>query len=279
MIFDSLAERSEQLYSTVLRSDVTDKQLNGIERKQAIVQIALTAGRVNVQDLAEHFDVSTVTIRADLKSLDDSAILVRTRGGAIPRRLAGPELSITEKTNEHAGLKRQIGEKACEFIREGDAIILDSGTTTAELAQHLSRFENLMVMTNGLNIAQALVTASGVEVMLTGGTLRKKSQSIFGKHAEDSLSHYQFDKLILGVDGFDIKTGLTTHSEYEASLNRRMCASAKEIIVVTDSSKFDRASLHKICGFDEIDILITDAGIPDSIADTLRGAGVELIIV
>lgn len=272
-------ERSKVQYRRINFHNLSNSGMNTTERRHEIVQLALADGRVDVPELARRFAVSDVTIRADLKLLNDRGILVRTRGGALASNRVLRELSLAEKASEGAGIKRKLAERACDFIQSGDSLILDSGTTTAEIAKQLDRFERLSVMTNGLNVAQILATMSGVEVMITGGTLRKKSQSFFGRHAEESLSRYHFDKLILGVDGFDLNAGITTHFEHEAVLNRRMCEAAKRIIVVTDSSKFDRAGLHKIRGFGEIDVLVTDAGIPDKFANALENCGVRLSIV
>lgn len=253
--------------------------LGTTERRHEIVQLALAEGRVDVGDLARRFAVSDVTIRADLNLLGERGILHRTRGGAMASNRILRELSVAQKEGEHADIKHALAQRCCDFIAEGDSLILDSGSTTAEIARCLHRFRRLMVMTNGLNVAQNLSTHEGVEVMMTGGTLRKKSQSFFGPHAEESLSRFNFDKLVLGVDGYDFAVGITTHFEYEAILNRRMCAAAKSIIVVTDSSKFNRAGLHKIRDFGEIDVLVTDSGIPDKFASAFEACGVELAII
>lgn len=253
--------------------------LGTAERRHEIVQTALGEGKVDVAELARRFGVSDVTIRTDLNLLDQRGLLVRTHGGAMASSRILQELSITEKAAARLGVKRKLAEAACAFVKPGDAIILDSGTTTAEIAPLLSGIGRLMVMTNGLNVAQNLAAADGVELLMTGGKLRKTSQSFFGGHAEEALSRYNFDTLFLGVDGFDLQSGLTTHFEYEAILNRRMCAAAKKVIVVADSSKFNRSGVHRICGPDDVDILITDSGIPASFARSLESCGVRLTIV
>lgn len=189
------------------------------------------------------------------------------------------ELSLSERTTERLWIKRKLAERACDFISEGDAIILDSGTTTAEIAQRLDRFESLMVMTNGLNIANILAGSANVDLMVTGGTLRKKTQSFYGRPAEDNLLRYHFDKVFLGIDGFGLNVGFTTHFEHEAVLNRGMCSVSQQVIVVADSTKFQRPCLHKIRGADEIDILVTDSDIPDNYVRELEGLGVELAVV
>ncbi|MEX0297885.1 MAG: transcriptional repressor AgaR [Kordiimonas sp.] len=252
--------------------------MNTIERRHDIVQMALDIGKVQVDDLVKKYGVSAVTIRADLNILDQKGLLVRARGGAVASNVITQELSIDEKHSEQLAVKRKLADIACKYINEGDTILLDSGTTTAEIARCLHQFKRLVVMTNGLNVAQNLVKAEGVEVLMTGGTLRKKSLSFYGRQAEESLQRYHFDKVILGVDGFDFHVGITTHFEYEAILNRLMCDVAKEIIVVTDSSKFNRSGVHKIRSFGDIDILITDEGIPDAFAQSLEKDGVRIVI-
>ncbi|EGM76612.1 transcriptional regulator of sugar metabolism [Rheinheimera sp. A13L] len=253
--------------------------LNTIERQQEIVRLTQQLGKVAVRELADRFAVSEVTIRSDLAVLDQKKLLVRSRGGALINSELSRELSLKEKRHCYSALKQQLGAAAAGLIRDGDRVILDSGTTTQQVAAHLADHKDLIVMTNGLNIAMELAQKEEVEVMLTGGLLRKKSMSFYGNVAEKSLRDYNFNKLILGVDGFDLKAGLTTHFEKEASLNRLMCDIANEIIVVTDSSKFDQRAFHVICGSANIHSLVTDSGIPEQYAEHLTKQGVQLHII
>lgn len=249
-----------------------------IERRHDIVQLTLAHGKVCVSELADNYQVSEVTIRTDLNYLQNKKLLIRSRGGAMANNTVPKELSINEKHCAQMDIKRKLAQLAFQQINEGDAIILDSGSTIAELANCLNSFDRLVVMTNGLNVAQNLIDAPGVEVLMTGGVLRKTSLSFYGRQAEDSLERYHFDKAFLGVDGIDFNSGITTHFEYEAMMNRLMRRVAKQVITVTDSSKFNRSGVHKICGLAEIDVLITDEGIPDAFAQTLERNGVKLII-
>ncbi|WP_286232740.1 transcriptional repressor AgaR [Thalassotalea sediminis] len=252
--------------------------MNTIERRHDIVQQTLKLGKVHVSALAKSYQVSEVTIRGDLNYLDMKNLVRRTRGGAMASSTVPKELSINEKHCAQIDIKRKLAILAHKQVQEGDAIILDSGSTIAELANCLHDFERLVVMTNGLNVAQNLIDAPGVEVLMTGGVLRKTSLSFYGRQAEDSLERYHFDKAFMGVDGIDFNSGITTHFEYEAMMNRLMRRVAKEVITVADSSKFNRSGVHKICGLAEIDVLITDAGIPDAFAQALERNGVNLII-
>jgi len=264
----------------------TSIAMNSTQRRQDIIQIAQNCGQVLVNDLVEKYNVSAVTIRADLNQLSRKGLLVRSRGGAMANNEVSQELSIDQKHNERIEIKQKLAQAVCNQLKEGETIILDSGSTTAEVAKSLGQFNRLVVMTNGLNVAQNLATLNqysshqnNIEVLMTGGTLRHKSLSFYGHQAEEAVNRYHFDKVILGVDGFDFNAGLTTHFEYEAILNRKMCDVAKQIVVVTDSSKFNRCGIHKIRAINEIDILVTDNGIPDSFVQTLERKGVKLVIV
>ena len=260
-------------------SGSTEASMSSTERRHEIVQLAIGSGRVRVTDLAERFSVSEVTIRNDLKLLESRGVLSRTHGGALASNRMIRELSLIEKSIEHIGVKRRLAEAACQFISSGDSIIVDSGSTTGEIAKLLSKFERLTVMTNGLNVATAVSCIENIQLMMTGGVLRHKSQSFFGRHAEEGLDRYNFDTLFLGADGIDFRAGVTTHFEREALLNKRMCEVAHKVIAVVDSSKFNRSSLHKICGLDELDVVITDRGIQDNFAGALEKYGVHLVIV
>ena len=134
-------------------------------------------------------------------------------------------------------------------------------------------------MTNGMNVANSLLDAEGVELLMTGGHLRRQSLSFYGDQADQSLQNYHFDILFLGVDAIDLERGVSTHNEDEARLNRRMCEVAERIIVVTDSSKFNRSSLHKIIDTQRIHTIIVDEGIPAECLQELHRSGVEVIIV
>jgi len=252
--------------------------MNTIDRRHNITQLALKQGKVKVNDLSSLFNISAVTIRLDLKFLANKGLLARCHGGAIATNLISKEFSVEQKYNQQKLIKQKIAKLACQQLKEGEAIILDSGTTTEEVAKSLSVFRRLVVMTNGLNIAHNLLHSEHFEVLMTGGTLRKKSMSFYGRQAEESIQRYHFDKVILGVDGIDFNSGITTHFEYEAMLNRIMCEVAKEIIVVTDSSKFNQTGIHKICSFDKITTIITDPNIPDNFSQALKKAGVKIVI-
>jgi len=256
-----------------------NKTLKTPERRNEIVQIINKKGRASVEELSKKFRVSVVTIRNDLSFLENRALIHRVYGGALTRNVVAFDTAIIEKQKLHAEEKRRIGAAAAKMIFDGDSVLIDSGTTTMEIAKNIKNRKELTVMTNAINIATELAGIPGITVMLTGGTLREKSFSLVGPHAEAVLKEFYFDKLFLGVDGFDIDFGLTTPNFLEARLNRFMVEMAKEVIAVMDSSKFGRRSLSLIVKPDQIDKIITDNNIPKNYLEALQDLGIEVILV
>ena len=254
--------------------------LSLIERRLEIVRQTESRGKVGVEELARLLKVSQVTIRNDLNALNSKGLVVRARGGAVASNRLTRELSMHERPKDNLSVKRVLGRAVAELIGEDvRTVALDSGTTTEEVALSLLDHQNLTVVTNGLNVASALARAGHIEVLVTGGILRTRSLSFFGKHAEECLRHMHFDKFVLGADGIDVGVGVTTHFAQEASLNRRMCNMASDIILVSDSSKFGKRCPHIVCKFDRIGTLVTDAGIPSDTARQLASQGVNLHII
>jgi Transcriptional regulators of sugar metabolism len=259
-----------------------DKRVPGTsERREQIIQRLRQQGSVQVNDLSAHFGVSTVTIRNDLAFLEKQGIAVRAYGGALicDGNTPAAEPSVEDKSSLNTSLKRGIAAVAAGMIKPGHRVILDSGTTTFEVARLMRNHQDVIVMTNGMNVANALLDAEGVELLMTGGHLRRQSQSFYGDQAEQSLQNYHFDMLFLGVDAIDTERGVSTHNEDEARLNRRMCEVAERIIVVTDSSKFNRSSLHKIIDTPRIDMVITDEGIPADSLKELQRLSIDVLLV
>lgn len=250
-----------------------------VERRNEIVELVNTKGKVRVEDLASRFNVSTVTIRNDLSFLEKKGYIIRSHGTAIQNSGLIAELSVHEKRHRNIEIKAILGKAAAGLIEDGDIVILDSGTTTLEIARSLRQVENVVVMTNGLDVAMELSSRSGVEVLMTGGVLRKDSMSFSGPQSEAGIKNHRFDKVFLGVDGFDFKAGLTTYNEQEASLNRLMCELSDHVIAIADSSKFGKHSCHMIRNFDAIDTIITDSGIPNEYLKILKNHNVDVILV
>jgi DeoR family transcriptional regulator of aga operon len=249
------------------------------ERRRLIVQTLNQDGRVLVGDLAKQFRTSQVTIRKDLDILQGQGRIHRTHGGALPASESALEdPTLREKEKLHRKEKLQIAAAAARMVKEGQVVVLDSGTTTTAIAHALRKFENLTVITNAVNIAAEL-SGSSLEVILTGGTLRKNSFSLVGPIAEETLRRLNADILFLGVDGFDMHYGLSTPNLLEAKVNRVMMDVARVAVAVCDSSKFGRRSLSSIAPTAAVHHLITDRGISKSELATLKKAGIQVTLV
>lgn len=249
------------------------------ERRQHILSLIQKKGRVLVDELSNDLDLSKITIRKDLDYLQSKDLLVRTHGGALPVQsgaLSDP--SIQEKEELHHEEKTRIAKAAAALVSEGQCIILDSGTTTTEIARTLTAFRHLTVITNALNIAAELAR-SDFEIILIGGTLRKNSLSVVGPLAEDVLKEMHADIVFLGVDGFDINVGLTTPNVLEARVNRAMVKASEKVVAVCDSSKFNRRSLSLIVGAGAIHHVITDKKLPMDDIKAIQDAGIQVTIV
>lgn len=249
------------------------------ERRRDILEILNRDGRVLVADLARHFRTSQVTIRKDLEILHVHGRVHRTYGGALPAQESALEdPTLREKEKLHRKEKLQIAAAAAGMVKEGQVVILDSGTTTSAIALALRDFVNLTIITNAVNIAAAL-GGSTFEVILTGGTLRKNSFSLAGPIAEETLHRLNADILFLGVDGFDVHYGLSTPNLLEANVNRAMMEVARVAVAVCDSSKFGRRSLSSIAPPSAVHQVITDRGITRSDLSALRKAGIAVTLV
>ena len=230
------------------------------ERRRAILDIVNREGRVLVKDLAPRFNTSQVTIRKDLEILHSQGTVYRTHGGALPVQTGALlDPSLREKEKLHRKEKLRIGAAAAALVKEGESVVLDSGTTTTMMARALRDFRNLTVITNAVNIAAELAGTS-VQVILTGGVIRENSFSLVGPLAEESLRRL-------------------TPNILEAKVNRVMVEISRRCVVVCDSSKFGRRSLSLIAPTSAVHQTVTDSRIPKSDLRTLEEAGIEVILV
>lgn len=251
-----------------------------VSRRIKIIELLKTHGQVNVNELSESLGVTGVTIRNDLAQLEKKRILIRARGGAIKieQNFAEEDYPLSDKQKKHLFEKREIGKKAAELIEENNTIIIDSGSTTYELAKNLKRFNDLTVITNALNVATLLAEYNNINVIVPGGMLKKNSLSLVGILAEKGFKDYFCDKLFLGVDGFDLNFGISTPNPEEAHLNQIMIGISKEVIVVADSSKFQKRGFAFIAPVNRINTVVTDQGILAEHKSKLESLGVKVII-
>ncbi len=226
------------------------------ERLEAILALLEKDERILTTDLTEKLNTSIVTVRKDLTLLENRGLLRRTRGGAVKTKKFYHGLALSEKEKINLEEKMRIVKEAAKLITDGDAIILDSGSTTGLLAREIKTRKNLTVITNALNIAYELLD-SEVEVILLGGNLIKDGLTIAGPLTNSMLKKLSANKVFLGVDGIDFSIGLTTPRIEEAQTSREMMRVSGDVVLLADSSKFGRRSLGVISKVEEIDILVT----------------------
>lgn len=250
-----------------------------VVRRNLILKKLMEDGQVFIDRLSNEFNVSGVTIRNDLAKLEEKKLLIRARGGAIKfEGKVGVDHEIAEKDKINFEEKKAIGLKAASLITDFEVIIVDSGTTTAELVKNLDHLKDITVITNALNIAMMLVDKPNINLVIPGGIMRKNSQSLVGPMAEKSLRNFRVDKAFLGVNGIDPENGFYTPNIEEAYLNEQMIKISNETIVLADSSKFNVKSLTLICPINGVDKIVTDANIKNKDKELIENQGVEMVI-
>ena len=249
-------------------------------RRSAILQRLKEDSSVNVSELSREFGVSEVTIRKDLRILKERKLLVRVHGGAIMSVKASED--ETEDRNIHfkqtinAREKEVIGRAAAAHIRNGDTILIDSGTTALQVVRHLDSFKDLTIITNSVTAMEEALKYKRFKVILLGGTVRESSNSTVGPLAESNLKLFYCDKLFLGVDSFSVEAGLSTPSVEEASTNQVMISRAREVIAVFDSSKVNKRAFAFIAMPEKIHTVITDSRIAPSVRNQLRSLRINV---
>lgn len=257
--------------------------MNSFERRNKIVHMVNTQGSVLVLDLANLFAISEVTIRADLRLLEERGLLTRFHGGA-----ARPGSDLTESDSQEIVLeeryqlasdpKKRIAQQAAAMIKEGMTIVLDSGSTTLLIAEELVNMTNITVITNSLPAAFTLSENKDITLVVCGGTVRHKTHSMHGTIAEHSLQGISADLMFVGADGIDATNGITTFNE-GYSISGVMASIAHRVVAVLDATKFNRRGFNQVLPMSRIDCVITDDSISKSDRAALKKTGVELLAV
>lgn len=254
-------------------------------RRLQISELVRQHGSVQVSALARQFGVSLQTVRKDLRYLTERGVMARAYGGGIDSGAVGPgsatgaaaapEPHYEAKRTVFLEEKRRIGVRAAAMVQPGHTIVIDSGTTSIQLAEALPDID-VTVVTNDFGVLTALSPKTHINLVMLGGELRRKNMAFYGGLTVEALDALHVDLLFLGVDGFDLERGITTHYEPEAMLNRKMVEAARAVVAITDSSKFGRICLHGIIPVSGLDALITDTNAPDEISLACKALGVNL---
>ncbi|WP_407928535.1 DeoR/GlpR family DNA-binding transcription regulator [Clostridium guangxiense] len=247
------------------------------ERQKQISSMLNKNGSIKVNELSEYFKVSEATIRRDLQEMENRKILKRTHGGAVKIDITNFEPSFIDKKDEKLGEKLAIAKYAASIIKDGDTIILDSGTTTLEVAKNILA-KNLTVITNSIDIAEQLSNNKDMELIITGGSLRFNTRAMVGRTCEDIFKYFRVDKAFIGANGISAIEGITTPNFIEAQTKKAMMNSANKVFIVADSSKFENVCLSVICEIKDVTSIITSGDIADEVISDFQSRGVDIIV-
>ncbi len=249
------------------------------ERREEILRLVSQCGRVSVAELSQQFGVSEVTIRSDLQSLAERNLIVRTHGGAVPATRGLYDLSLTSRRQRQVQEKSRIGEAGAALVGDGDAIFLDSSSTALAIAQCLKNHRHLTIVTNGLAIAQEMLEAPSVTVVMAGGILRRDTASLVGTDGLEMLRKFNIQKGFFGAHGISLPEGLTDVSADEAEVKRPLVNMCRQVVAVLDATKWGQVGLVSFADLDQIDHVITDLHAPPDLVEQVRLLGIEVILV
>lgn len=247
------------------------------ERQQAILGLARADGRVDVNGLADRFEVTPETIRRDLTSLERRGLLSRVHGGAIPVERLTMELAVDQRFNLNAAQKDRIAKAALDQLPEGGSIIIDAGTTTVRFADLLPADRSFTVVTHGLPIAGLLAERPNITLHLIGGQVRPGTLAAVGSWAEREYGGVFADVAFAGTNGLSATRGLTTPDIAEAAVKRALMRSARRTVVLADHSKFGRDDFAHVADLSEVDTIITDSEVDAEMARDIEDAGPEVV--
>jgi DeoR family transcriptional regulator, fructose operon transcriptional repressor len=247
------------------------------ERRQRIVNEIMRRHTVTIAELARQFGVSEMTIRRDLRSLEQSGLVESVYGGAKTPTLSPFELSFANREQAEVEAKRAIGFVASQLVCDGDVVALDGSTTTLQLARNLHRHGSITVFTNGIKVATELAHRPGIRTILSGGELYH-SVSLVGLFARSIFEKIRVDKLFLSVTGISEDLGLSGPSDVDADVKAAMIAAADKVILLADHTKFGRRSYVQVAPLDAVHTIVTDDGTTDEYVQLLQQRGIELVI-
>lgn len=259
-------------------NEQADATLSPATRRARILELLEREGEQSVETLAERFAVSGMTIRRDLQDLAEAGSVVRTHGGAASAGRVSFEFRFLERMRERATEKRQIAEQAAALVQPGQAVLLDSSTTTLAIARRLRTFERLTVITTSLPIASELFGLERIEVILLGGVLRKDTPDLIGAITDQSLEMLRADVAFIGVDAIDDTGQLYNSSPELGRMLTRMASAASRVYAVADHTKVGRHELARFAHLRDWAGLITDPGLPAETQRSLEAAGATVIL-
>ncbi|WP_433046810.1 DeoR/GlpR family DNA-binding transcription regulator [Dactylosporangium sp. CS-033363] len=248
-------------------------QASPLERRREIAALVRSSGRVQAAELSTRFSVNAETIRRDLSMLEAAGDLRRVHGGAVARATLADEGRVSDRIGERREEKLAIARAAAAEIPPFGAIFIEAGSTTGHLAQLLPDRGDLLIVTNALQIALALTDLGHSTVMTIGGRVRPASYAEVDTWALERLAALRFDVAFVGANAVDLAWGLSTPDPAEAAVKTAILASAQKSVLMTDASKFGLQAACRYASIEDIDLVVTDAGLDPATAEEIRGLG------
>lgn len=245
------------------------------ERRMKIAEIINRGDSVKVSQLAKRFNVSESTIRRDLNELEKHGLILRTHGGAVST-ISKLEATFVEKQDKCAEEKERIGKIAAEQIKDGDTVILDSGTTTLYISKFI-KAKNIIVITNSIALTYELSNRDDIQLINTGGIIRSNTKAQVGSITEKVIKQFRVDKVFLGANGISLEFGVTTPTLQEAGVKQAMIDVADKVYLLVDESKFGKVYFSWICDIKDIDYIITNKKRNEEEMEYFRNLGVNLL--
>jgi DeoR/GlpR family transcriptional regulator of sugar metabolism len=250
-----------------------------MQRKNSILEMLNSGDEVRVSELAEKLCITPATVRSDLAEMEEDNLLRRVHGGAVSTKKSYFNMSINDRMKINRDEKIHIAKACVSLIRDGDTLMIDSGTTPHYVAKELADRGNLTILTNAVQIAEEFIYNSSVNVILLGGHLDFQYRFTYGADTIRQIQTYRADKMILAIDGVSAKYGLSTYHSLEADVSRQMIERSNTVIAVADHSKIGKEGFSYIAPLDSIDILVTDADSAGSAElDEIRNRGIEILV-
>ncbi len=246
-----------------------------VERHEKILQLLEREEELSVNELSRLCQVSLVTIRSDLRTLEEQNFLVRTHGGA---SLAGTD-NIARRMSINHKVKQRIAARAAGLVKEGDTVLLEAGSSIALMARELSLRKNINIITNNAFVARQFHDSAGINVILLGGKFQQESETMVGPMIREYLGYYNFSRVFLGLDGFTMDRGAMCRDMERGEVMREFLRQGAKVCFLSDSTKFGKTAVKSVCSPDGMDCLVTDTGLSPEYCDFFRKAGTELVCV
>lgn len=248
-----------------------------IIRKEIILNHLKYNNNLITKEIAKEVNVSEITIRRDLIEMEEKGLLIRTYNGAIRNNILDDFFSYDDKINQKKDEKEHICKIAATFIKAGDIIFIDCGSTVSLMTQHIKKIESLTVVTNSLPIAYELLNYENIKLILIGGEVDSKRKAIYGHSAIKNISLYHANKAFIGTDGVSLLHGITSHNEKAASVTIKMAENSDEVFLLCDSSKIEKNSFVKFAPISIINYIITDKNIDQSLISKYEDHNITLL--